>query len=239
MAWLEGHGAVGEGGDLGLKSCIRSGRGAGRGVGAPVSGDRNVLDGGLWSKQPVGVSLDLSKQSDTGTGAGHRLITTYLEMNSRADVKRSNRPAAGQLQLMETNDRSGAVNRFFYGAVGGMWTWHDKAGWGDSEWQVYAADESLRTWVATVEGREAGYFELRRDGEGGVEIAYFGLLPEFIGRGLGGELLTRCLETAWGMDPVRVWVHTCSLDHPSALLNYQARGMKIYKVEEAPVAGGS
>ncbi len=160
MARLEGHGAVGEGGDLGLKSCIRSGRGAGRGVGAPVSGDRNVLDGGLWSKQPVGVSLDLSKQSDTGTGAGHRLITTYLEMHSRADVRRSNRPAAGPLQLMETNDRSGAVNRFFYGAVGGMWTWHDKAGWGDSEWRVYAADESLRTWVATVEGREAGYFEL-------------------------------------------------------------------------------
>jgi GNAT superfamily N-acetyltransferase len=78
----------------------------------------------------------------------------------------------------------------------------------------------------------AGYYELRRDDEDGVEIAYFGLLPEFIGRGLGGALLTNAIEEAWRMSSVsRVWVHTCTLDHPGALGNYQARGMVIYKQE--------
>ncbi len=67
------------------------------------------------------------------------------------------------------------------------------------------------------------------------EIAYFGLLPEFIGRGLGGALLTSAIEEAWRMSPsiTRVWVHTCTCDHPSALANYQARGMVIYKRETA------
>jgi len=66
-----------------------------------------------------------------------------------------------------------------------------------------------------------------------VEIAYFGLLPEYIGRGLGGALLASAIENAWAWSPTpsRVWVHTCNRDHPNALANYQARGFKIYKVE--------
>jgi GNAT superfamily N-acetyltransferase len=79
---------------------------------------------------------------------------------------------------------------------------------------------------------------LRRDTNGGVEIAYFGLLPEFIGRGLGGALLTNAIEEAWsrrrGIAPMRVWVHTCNHDHPQAVANYKARGMVVYRIEEAP-----
>jgi GNAT superfamily N-acetyltransferase len=60
-------------------------------------------------------------------------------------------------------------------------------------------------------------------------------LPEFIGRGFGGALLTSAIEEAWRMSPsiTRVWVHTCTWDHPDALANYQARGMVIYKREAA------
>ncbi len=70
--------------------------------------------------------------------------------------------------------------------------------------------------------------------EGEVEIAYFGLLPDFIGRGLGSALLTSAIENAWGWAPIpsRIWVHTCNRDHLNALNNYQARGFKIYKIEE-------
>jgi len=59
------------------------------------------------------------------------------------------------------------------------------------------------------------------------------LLPEFVGRGLGGALLTSAIEQAWSMVPTRVWVHTCNRDHPQALANYQARGMIVYKIEES------
>jgi GNAT superfamily N-acetyltransferase len=89
----------------------------------------------------------------------------------------------------------------------------------------------------------AGYFELEAQppsppsplpqGEGGidVEIAYFGLLPQFVGCGLGSHLLTCAIECGWKMGARRVWVHTCTLDHPQALANYQARGMRLYKEE--------
>ena len=69
---------------------------------------------------------------------------------------------------------------------------------------------------------------MRADDDGGIEIAIFGLAPQFIGRGLGGALLTHALEEAWGSRPQRVWLHTCTLDHPAALPNYLARGLTIF-----------
>ena len=84
----------------------------------------------------------------------------------------------------------------------------------------------------TVAGAPAGYFELRRDRTNGAEIVYFGLLPEFTGRGLGGHLLTSAAEAAWSQGPERVWLHTNTMDHPSALPNYLRRGFTAFHSEE-------
>src|SRR5262249_4115650 len=101
----------------------------------------------------------------------------------------------------------------------------------------------LRTFAGYHDDVLVGYYELRRDRDGGVQIAYFGLLPEFIGRGLGGALLTSAIEEAWsrhrGTAPTRVWVDTGNRDHPHALPDYKAGGMVVYKVEEAPEGDGS
>ena len=67
--------------------------------------------------------------------------------------------------------------------------------------------------------------------ENSVEIVYFGLLPYFVGRGWGRWALEQAIAKAWDMPADRLWVHTCDLDHPRALGNYQARGFQIYKVE--------
>jgi GNAT superfamily N-acetyltransferase len=67
--------------------------------------------------------------------------------------------------------------------------------------------------------------------DGAVEIAYFGLLPEYFGRGWDGHLLTRAVETAWGLGASRVWLHTCTLDHPAALPNYLRRGFRRVREE--------
>lgn len=67
---------------------------------------------------------------------------------------------------------------------------------------------------------------------GNTEIAYFGLAAPFIGRGFGGYLLSEAIKCAWQIPSTRrVFVHTCTLDHESALRNYQARGLKVYKEE--------
>jgi len=156
------------------------------------------------------------------------LVTTYLEMRSRDQL----RPARADVPLVLREQTKGdwRFNRDMYFRVGEQWRWIDKRPWTDAQWKDYSGAERLRTFAAHYQNALAGYYELHQSDEG-VEIAYFGLLPEFIGRGLGGALLTRAIETAWSMSPERVWVHTCNRDHPQALANYQARGMIIYKVE--------
>ena len=159
------------------------------------------------------------------------LTTTYLEMRSPAQLrpKRAN----DRFQVRELKRRDWRFNRDLYRRVGEPWRWFDKRDWSDAQWEEYGLAPELRTFAAESEDELAGYYELRPDGEGGVEIAYFGLLPQFIGRGLGGALLTHAIETAWQTSPPpsRVWVHTCNRDHPQALANYQARGMSIFKID--------
>jgi GNAT superfamily N-acetyltransferase len=144
--------------------------------------------------------------------------------------------ADARFRIREKRDRDWRFNRDLYLRVGQQWDWIDKRPWTDDEWKEYAAAAELYTFAGYYDDVLAGYYELRGDKEGGVEIAYFGLLPEFIGRGLGGALLTSAIEEAWsrcdGIVASRVWVHTCNRDHPQALANYQARGMIVYKVEK-------
>ena len=163
------------------------------------------------------------------------VTVTYLEMHS-ADELRPKRCADPAFRVQEAKIKQWPLNKFLYGFIGGAWAWWEKLSWTDEQWRAYAEHDRLRTWLASYDGSLAGYFELQNDDEGGVEIIYFGLTPAFIGRGLGGPLLTTALEAAWATKPRRVWVHTCTLDHPAALANYIARGMKIYRteVEEEP-----
>lgn len=164
------------------------------------------------------------------------LITTYLEMRS-PDQLRPKR-ADARFQVCEQTERDWRFNRDLYFRVGEQWLWIDKRPWTDDQWNEHATAPGLWTFAGYYDQALAGYYELRRDGEDGIEIAYFGLLPGFVGRGLGGALLTSAIEEAWsrrsGIAPARVWVHSCNRDHPQALANYQARGMIVYKVEQTP-----
>lgn len=155
---------------------------------------------------------------------------TYLETRSTKELRPSSR-SANTLIIQEVIADQRQQSRNFYCAVGAPWAWNDKRYWSDEQWQTYAKAPELRTFIAYLQDEPVGYFELHQTNEVEIEIAYFGLLPAFVGRGLGGELLTKTLETAWQQNPSRVWVHTCDLDHPAALSNYQARGMVVYKVE--------
>jgi GNAT superfamily N-acetyltransferase len=157
------------------------------------------------------------------------VTTWYLESHSPSDLK----PAAdpGGVTVREAAIKQFRFNRFLYELVGAPWQWIDKLSWSDQQWRDYAEADDLRTWVAWVEGSPAGYFELQWQGDGDVEICYFGLAEKFIGRGIGGFLLTETLRRAWEWGACRVWVHTCSLDHPGALDNYRARGLALYRTE--------
>ena len=125
--------------------------------------------------------------------------------------------------------------RALYDAVGRDYRWRDRLAWSDAQLAAYLADPATSVWVLRVDGEDAGYFELRRHDDGSVEIAYFGLVGGVHGRGLGKHLLTVAAEEAWRLAPTRVWLHTCTLDHPAALPNYLARGFTPYRAEEYEV----
>lgn len=159
-----------------------------------------------------------------------RSVTTrYLEMTDPSKLRPSR--ATTEIEVVKAEIPSPELSRFLYTAVGGSWYWTDRLGWSHSRWRAYLDRPEVETWVGNVRGTPAGYFELERQPEGNVEIVYFGLLAAFIGKGLGGRLLTHAVERAWESGTRRVWVHTCTLDGPAALRNYLARGFRLYHEE--------
>jgi len=125
--------------------------------------------------------------------------------------------------------------RFLYDSVGAPWLWYERRLLGDEQLAAIVQDPDVEVNVLYAAGVPAGYAELDRRTPGQVELAYFGLMPDFIGQGLGGYLLRWAIKRAWVPGPDRVWVHTCSLDHPRALETYVSAGFHEYKRETASI----
>jgi GNAT superfamily N-acetyltransferase len=101
----------------------------------------------------------------------------------------------------------------------------------DATLSAIIRDDRVEIYVLYVDGVPAGFAELDRREAEEIELAYFGLMPDFVGRGLGRFLLTWAIDTAWSHEPERLWVNTNSLDHPKALALYQRCGFRPYKQE--------
>jgi len=156
---------------------------------------------------------------------------THLELTSKDQWVRRRR-SENDLDVRQCTVKQPQFNRFLYEYVGGNWQWTDRLVWSAERWQEFAAADNLRTFVAYVEGAVAGYYELQRQEGDSVEIASFGLTPDFVGQGHGGPLLDSAIENAFAWSARRVWLHTCTDDHPNALNNYLKSGLKIFKIEE-------
>ncbi|MGQ0539819.1 MAG: GNAT family N-acetyltransferase [Gemmatimonadaceae bacterium] len=122
--------------------------------------------------------------------------------------------------------------RSLYAAVGRAYHWHDRDSWTDSDLAGYLRLPNVYVCVLRELGAVRGYFELLRHADGSLEIVYFGLLAAAHGRGLGRSLLQAAVAAAWAAGSERIWLHTCTLDHPAALPNYLARGFVKYRTEE-------
>ncbi|HEX3588169.1 MAG TPA: GNAT family N-acetyltransferase [Pseudonocardiaceae bacterium] len=170
------------------------------------------------------------------------VTTTYLEQTDPADLVPARTPSEPG-RIARVGEVAPEFCRFLYTAVGGDWHWTERLPWTLAEWTDWLSRPGSETWALWVRDTPAGFVEL--DAQPGphatqVELAYFGLLPRFIGRGLGGHLLTAGIANAWslpqrrpGLPEVdRVWVHTCTLDGEHALPNYQARGLRAYRKSE-------
>lgn len=166
---------------------------------------------------------------------GTVLVTvTYLQMTS--PDQRAVAPGWTEGTTIQRAERpTVSFYRYLYDTVGADWDWYERRRLSDDALAAIVHDDAVEVFVLYVRGVPAGYVELDRRVEGEVEIAYFGLMPDYIGRGLGPALLGWALEQAWSYRPRRVWLHTCSLDHPKALAVYRRAGFEMYDREVVAV----
>lgn len=155
----------------------------------------------------------------------------YLEMRDPAELQPA-KTQGRELGVRRVTFPVPELNRFFYTAVGGNWWWVDRLEWTYEQWLEFLRRPGHETWIGYLEDSPAGYFELEGEPGGDVEIVSFGLLPTFVGKGLGGAFLTSAVRRAWDKGATKVWLHTCSFDHPRAVDNYRARGFQLVRTEQ-------
>ena len=164
-----------------------------------------------------------------------KIERNYLEINSLNDLKDIKSPPKNfHIQLIKPADFQ--INKFFYKNVGKNHHWVDRLIWTENQWIDYTSSKKVQTYVLKNNSDLAGYFELiLHIDEEEVEIAYLGLLREYQNQKLGSYLLSSAIKASFLKKIKRVWVHTCSLDHKTALSNYISRGMKVFKRETVSI----
>lgn len=160
-----------------------------------------------------------------------KTIVTYLEMRSKPQPRELTPPST-RLSITAALKPTVSFYRYLYNTVGGPWLWYERRQMRDEQLRAIIQHPQVEIYVLHVDGVPAGYTEIDRRQEPDIELAYFGIMPEFIGQRLGPFLLEWIIAKAWSYHPQRFWLHTCTLDHPKALAIYQQAGFVIFKQEE-------
>tara|TARA_Y100001970_G_scaffold95619_1_gene120429 strand:+ start:602 stop:1105 length:504 start_codon:yes stop_codon:yes gene_type:complete len=161
----------------------------------------------------------------------NQIQRNYLEIKSINELIEVKKPIES-LNLKKVEPADFQLNKFFYKEIGKKHRWLDRLIWSDKNWTDYTNSSNVFTYILKNKDDLVGYFEQNiysKNNE--CEIAYFGILEEYIGKKIGAYLLSEAIKKSFNNGSERIWVHTCSLDHKHALDNYLSRGMKIFKSE--------
>ena len=186
--------------------------------------------GGSGDAGTDGGSPDTAREAETAVRTTIPVTVTYLRMTS-PDQRLSAPEVMEPTAVLRAERPTISFYRYLYDTIGADWNWYMRRRLSDEDLAAIIHDDRVEVFVLHVRGVPAGYVELDRRIEGEVEIAYFGLIPEYVGRGFGAFLLDWGLGRAWSYRPRRVWLHTCSLDHPRALGVYRRAGLAVYHRE--------
>jgi ribosomal protein S18 acetylase RimI-like enzyme len=176
-------------------------------------------------------------------GRRQRLEVTVTHLEMTSPPKRAATPPPGmKLALLRAEPMPVGFYRYLYNAVGEPWLWSERRLLDDAALQSIVADSKVEIFVLYVAGVPAGFFELDCRTGADIELAHIGLLPDFIGRGLGQHLVGSAVDAAWQRSPQRLTARTRSLDHPRAFTALQRAGFVPVRQErmqiEDPRASG-
>ena len=149
-------------------------------------------------------------------------VVTHLEMLEQAPLRAVPTPDAWRLRRVE-NPRPDWYRPLFHD-VGADWLWFSRLRMADDDLYTIITNPDVRIWTLSNDNVDAALLELDFRQDGACELAYFGLAPELLGRGLGRFLMNTAIEQAWSEPISRFHVHTCTLDSPEALAFYRRSG---------------
>ena len=155
------------------------------------------------------------------------VMITYLEQTARPATRAQPVPR-GQLAIMRAKRPPLHFYRYLYETVGGDYHWRTRLNLNDAELQDIVWSDDVYIYVLHVEGAPAGFCEIDGRNRSVAEIRFFGLMPDFIGRGFGRYFFAQILGLAWALEPETVRIETCTLDHPAALSLYQKFGFTVF-----------
>ena len=160
-----------------------------------------------------------------------KIFRNFLHIKSLQDLNYSK---INEKNIFVKKEKDFDINlpKFLYKEIGKDYYWKDRLVWSDKNWLDYVSQASYQLHTLYKDKNLVGYYEILSDNYLNFEIAYFGIFKEFFGRKMGGYLLSYAIYNYFYQGDKKVWVHTCTLDHPNALKNYLARGMKIFKTEK-------
>lgn len=151
------------------------------------------------------------------------VTVTFLEMN-RPPKASSPLPYNRQIALLRTRKIPLHFYRYLQDRVGRKWHWVNVLRLSDEELAAGLHREDRDIRVLYLDGAPAGFFDLKPHLPDEVELAYFGMMEQAMGQGIGRWFLGAAIDAAWSLKPDRVVVQTCTLDHPAALPLYQKVG---------------
>ena len=163
-------------------------------------------------------------------------IVTSLEMVKRPIM----RPAPGANAFTCEHHHAPDLGwyRGLYGRVGTDWLWSWRLAMSATELAAIIHDPKVEVHALHVAGRAEGLLELDFRVTGDCELKLFGVTPALVGVGAGRWLMSQGIEIAWSRPIRRFWVHTCTMDHPSALAFYQRSGFRVFsrhiEIEDDP-----
>lgn len=167
--------------------------------------------------------LDLDGETDIPNDRVAAVVT-YLEMRDKPAAAPS-----GAVRLVPVERPGLDWYRDLYRAIGGEWLWTSRLRLSDEALAAILRHPDVAVFSAEDERGTIGIVELDFRIAGEAEIVFFGLLRQATGQGLGGAMMTAALDEAWRPGVSRVWLHTCTLDHPAAVKFYQRQGFRPYR----------
>jgi GNAT superfamily N-acetyltransferase len=153
-------------------------------------------------------------------------VQTFLEMHARPRKRLDPPGITATLRYVTSPDPD--WYRVLFHKVGDEYLWYARIEMTTEELISIIHDPNEEIYVVEQDGSEEGLLELDFRTPGECEISYFGLTSKLVGTGVGRWLMNRAIDRAWSKPISRFWVHTCTLDHPSALAFYQRSGFTPY-----------